>query len=160
IALPAYDYAPWHAMPVQVDGRTKPLDTAAREIMREVCGREKFEGQDPVSVVLQLMLAPRGSSGATFTDWNKKAFILCDHQDLRKAIFAHIPEAEQTEEQRHGKHVSPAELRSSPGLKKLLADARAKRGQDREKADHMMEPAERQAERVDQRLNEFLAVSQ
>jgi ABC-type transport system involved in cytochrome c biogenesis permease subunit len=160
ILLPAYDYSPWHALPVQVDGRTKPFDTAARELVREVCGREKFEGQDPVALVLQWMLAPRGGRGDAYTDWDKKAFILCDHLDLRKAVFAHFPEAEQTDEQRHGKYVSPAELRESPGLKKLLAGARSKRAEDREKAQHNMEPAEREAERVERRLGEYLAVSQ
>src|SRR5690349_5219435 len=55
---PAYDYGPWHAWPVQVEGRTKPFETAAREALRQITGHEKFEGQDPVTIVLQWILDP------------------------------------------------------------------------------------------------------
>src|SRR5262249_40904736 len=37
---------------VQEDGRNKPFDTFAREIVRTVTGKEKFEGNDPIAVVL------------------------------------------------------------------------------------------------------------
>jgi hypothetical protein len=131
LTLPNYDYAIWKSIPVQVDGRTKPFDTAARETLRHVTGRERFEDQEAVPVVLQWMLAPQGARGDDFTDWQRKAFILCDHQDLRKEIFGHLSEEEQ-KEQLPGKFVSPEDLRTSPGLKKLLASAGDKRRMDRE----------------------------
>src|SRR5438309_875052 len=45
-----------HAWPVQEDGRVKPLDTFAREAVRTVTGRERFEGNDPVAVVVSWLL--------------------------------------------------------------------------------------------------------
>lgn len=162
LPLPAYDYARWPGLPVQADGRVKPFDTAARESLRHITGREKFEGQPAVPIVLQWMLAPRGAPGEQFTDWESKAFILCDHQDLRKEIYAHLAAQgeELTEEQLHGKFISPADLRDSPGLKKLLAGVARKRREDREKASQNMTPMERKADEVEGRLGEFLAISQ
>src|SRR4051794_5146497 len=92
IALPAYDYGPWHAWPVQVDGRIKPFQTAAIEAMRHVTGRSKFEGQDPSAIVLQWWLLQGNSTSPAFTDWESYPFILCDHHDLRKTIYEDLAE--------------------------------------------------------------------
>jgi ABC-type transport system involved in cytochrome c biogenesis permease subunit len=163
LELPAYDHKRWHAFPVQVEGRTKPFETAAREAVRQITGREKFEGQDAVAVVVQWMLAPRGAKGDQFLDWENKPFILCDHQDLRRMIYAHLEKLQEgglTEEQLHGKYVSPSDLRDSPGLKELVAKAEAIRAKDREKASQLMSPEERKAEEVAGRLVEFDSISQ
>ena len=163
ISLPAYDYGPWRAWPVQVDGRTKPFETAAREAMRKITGREKFEDQDAVVVVLQWMLCADGEDNdPRFVDWEHKPFLLCDHQNLRQAIFGHLAKdgAALTPEQLHGKYVAPADLRDSPGLKDLLKSAAVKHEQDKDKASQHMTPEENKAEEVAGRLVEFDSISQ
>jgi ABC-type transport system involved in cytochrome c biogenesis permease subunit len=157
LKLPAYDYQPWLGFAVQAEGRTKPLDAAAREVVRQICGREKFDKQPAIAVVLQWILAPNGAPGEAFTDWERKEFILCDHQGLRDQMFAHLSPEEIKE--KDPKYVSPSDMRSSPGLKKLLDSAEEKRKQDREKAQHLMSPEERKAEEVAGRLTEFDALS-
>src|SRR5262249_8696326 len=46
----------YHTFPVMNDGRVKPFDTFARESVRFVTGREKFEGNDPSAVVMSWMM--------------------------------------------------------------------------------------------------------
>src|SRR5262245_49964235 len=57
--VPAYDYRPWHALPVQA-GRTEPFETACEELVREITGRGRFEKQDPVALVLAWMITEGG----------------------------------------------------------------------------------------------------
>jgi len=45
-------------LPVQHDGRVMPLDTQAREAVRQVTGRKSWEGADPVAVVLGWSFSP------------------------------------------------------------------------------------------------------
>ncbi|MCA9777897.1 MAG: hypothetical protein KC800_14310, partial [Candidatus Eremiobacteraeota bacterium] len=45
-------------LPVQSGGRLKPLDTLARESVRLVTGKSKFEGQEPVITFLQWWADP------------------------------------------------------------------------------------------------------
>src|SRR3954467_6574643 len=54
--VPDYDYGPWQSVPVQHQGRTKPMQSAAAELMREITGTTKIDGQDPVAVVLEWLL--------------------------------------------------------------------------------------------------------
>ncbi|HEV3260251.1 MAG TPA: hypothetical protein VG013_25570, partial [Gemmataceae bacterium] len=75
--LPPYNYGPWHALPVQ-EGRTKPFESFATEKVREITGRAKFEGTDPVAVVLSWIMLEGTSSEPGFTDWETYPFILCD----------------------------------------------------------------------------------
>ncbi|VTS06473.1 cytochrome c biogenesis protein [Tuwongella immobilis] len=172
VSVPKYDYAPWHRWAVQVDGRTKPFETACQETLRSITGRSKFEGNDPVAVVLMWMLTQGMGDGKEFPDWETTPFILADHHGLRDWIYAHTKDASDkplaaadytddtvaeraellSEEQRHGKFISPQDLRNSPGFERLLDDARALRSEDPEKAQHSMTPEQRKAEEVAQRL--------
>jgi ABC-type transport system involved in cytochrome c biogenesis permease subunit len=168
--LPGYDYQAWHAFPVQVDGRVKPLETAAIEAVWHITGRSKFEGQDPAAIVLQWMLLhgtdPGTQAGAQLgsqvIDWEHYPFLLCDYHDLRRKIYEHLATDDQelTEEQLHGKHVAPADLRDSPGFKKLLQQTRSIRMRDGDKATQLMSPEERKAEELAARLDQFDSITQ
>jgi ABC-type transport system involved in cytochrome c biogenesis permease subunit len=46
------DLSTIRALPVQHDGRWMPLDTLARDLVREVTGETRFRGHDPVTVLL------------------------------------------------------------------------------------------------------------
>ena len=45
-------------LPVQSGGRMKPLDTLARESVRLVTGKAKFEGREPVITLMQWWADP------------------------------------------------------------------------------------------------------
>jgi ABC-type transport system involved in cytochrome c biogenesis permease subunit len=175
LAVPDYNYQPWHVLPVQEGGRVKPFQTACIETMRQINGHSDFEtaGSDTngkghpkridcVAIILQWMFLNGTSTESGFIDWEKYPFILCPHHDLRKVIYAHLQNEGKTltEEQLHGKYISPADLRSSPGLWKLIEEARAIREKDREKAQQLMNPEQRKAEEVVERLVRFDSICQ
>jgi ABC-type transport system involved in cytochrome c biogenesis permease subunit len=62
----------WRRWPVQHDGRVKPFDSFSAETVRTITGRSKFEGKDPVAVVLSWMMpfrpAPAGTVDYTRID--------------------------------------------------------------------------------------------
>ncbi|MFN4259744.1 MAG: cytochrome c biogenesis protein CcsA [Gemmataceae bacterium] len=156
LALPAYDYKPFHELPVQA-GRTKPFETAAIETVRNITGRSKFEKHDPVALVLMWQLGRETINGPATFDWENYPFILCDHHGLRELIYkTQIPAGgELSEAQRHGKYVSPADLRNSPELVRLLKEAEEKHRQYRDRASQYMTPEQRKAEEVVGRLSAF-----
>jgi ABC-type transport system involved in cytochrome c biogenesis permease subunit len=126
LAVPYADsaalWAPLHRWVVQDDGRHKPFDTFCRETVRTVTGRERFEGNDPVAVVVSWLLLhesrrDRAEAAARRTgcDWENHPFLLCDFRELRELLYADKrgEGVALTEEERHGRHVEPAVLRWS-----------------------------------------------
>jgi ABC-type transport system involved in cytochrome c biogenesis permease subunit len=162
ITVPDLDYAGWHALPVQEGGRTKPLESACEETVRNITGRARFEGKDPVAIVLMWRFLRGTSNVESFGDWETYHFILCPDRELREAIYRSLadPGTALTEEQLHGKYVSPQELRQSSAFRQLLAEAEQIRRDDKERASHLMTPAQRKAEEVAGRLMLFDSVSQ
>ncbi len=64
------------ALPVQADGRIKPYDTFAREMLEIVYGKGSFEGRKPHEVILTWMLSP--------VAWeNKELFEVRNHEVLK-----------------------------------------------------------------------------
>lgn len=47
------------ALPVQADGRVKPFDSFAREMLELVYGKQKYEKRDAYEIILTWMLAPQ-----------------------------------------------------------------------------------------------------
>jgi ABC-type transport system involved in cytochrome c biogenesis permease subunit len=153
VQLPAYEYHAWHALPVQ-SGRTMPFESACIANVRQITGKSKFEGKDPVAVVLTWMMFEGQKPKGEFTDWESYPFILCDHQGLRKIIFAHLTGEgkSQTDLRLHPKYVSPADLRQSPDFDRLLAEAIKVRRKDPEKAHFSLTAEQLKAEEVSRRL--------
>lgn len=161
LVLPSYDFQAWQSFPVQYGGRVMPLQTAAINAMRQITGRAKFEGQDPVAIVLSWILTRGEGQSPLVTDWEHYPFILCDHHVLREAILRDARKGSPpSEEEVHGKYLSPAEIRNSPSLMQWLRDGRAKRVKDPQKAEHLMTPEERKAAEVEQRLMIFDSLTQ
>jgi ABC-type transport system involved in cytochrome c biogenesis permease subunit len=162
VQLPPYDCQAYHGLPVEFDGRIKPMESAAIEIIRQVSGRAKFEGKDPVAIVLSWLLLRGTGIGPNGIDWENYPFIQCDHHDLRRVIFQHpeSPEQPLTDEELNGKFVSPAQLRKSSGFKALVDEAGEIRERDSEKALQLMNPLQRKAEEVAGRLNRFDTICQ
>ncbi len=162
VTVPAYDYEPWHSLPVLYEGRIKPFESAAAEIVSTITGRSRFEGKDAVAVVLQWKMLRGSGDGKLSVDWEKYPFILCDHRPLRHLIYLDQVEAEAelTAAQLEGKYVSPEDLRRSEAFKRLLEQAEEIRERDSEKATQLMSPEQRKAEEVAGRLRLFDSVSQ
>ncbi|MBI3924828.1 MAG: cytochrome c biogenesis protein CcsA [Armatimonadetes bacterium] len=53
-----FDLSAIRSIAVQSGGRLKPMDTLAREIVRLVTGKERFQGEDPVFTVLRWAAEP------------------------------------------------------------------------------------------------------
>ncbi len=178
--VPDFDLSGWRALPLQVGGRTKPLETAAVETLRTVTGRTRFEKRDPVAVFLMWRFTRGQGMGTVFPDWEEYPFILCSHHDLRKWIYAHkiagqdpagfdadeitpalLAKANEvlTEEERFGKYISPGELRRSPGFQRLCREADQLREEDPEHARAVMSNEQEQASEVRSRLQRYDAFS-
>ena len=115
-------WKPFYSWTVQEDGRNKPFDTFCREAVRTVTGRERFEGNDPVAVVVSWLLLYDADTNKALDrarkvgcDWEHYPCLLCDHHELRELLYRdHRGEgATLSEEERHGKYVEPWVLRHS-----------------------------------------------
>jgi ABC-type transport system involved in cytochrome c biogenesis permease subunit len=147
--LPDYDYTPWYALPVQ-HGRVMPFQSFANDAVRQITGRQKFEGHDAVAIVLAWWLTEGRGAGERFTNWEEYPFILCDHHGLRQTIFAHEPQA--TAEQAKGKYIAPRDLRVSPGFDRLLSEVSKARQELGAKAHQRLTAVQLKAEEVGRRL--------
>ena len=63
---------------VQANGRVRPLDTYARELVLTVTGRETFEHFDPVDLVLSWTVHPKA--------WSLRPVIYCPNKALKAAL--------------------------------------------------------------------------
>jgi ABC-type transport system involved in cytochrome c biogenesis permease subunit len=170
IAIP-FENGNWDAYRhwvVQEDGRNKPFDSFAREAVRTITGRERFEktppfssearfpGHDPVAVVVSWMLLydpDRSTRDAaarqTGCDWEHYPFLLCDYLPLRELIYRDV-RPEPTETELHGKYVAPADLRNSAKFHDLTREVALKQ---REDPKAHLEEIEHKADAVKRRLD-------
>ncbi len=157
--VPAYSYEPWYTLAVQ-DGRTKPFQTACVETVRQITGRSRFEGLDPVAVVLAWMLSEGDGGKRDGTDWETYPFILCDHHGLRRKIHEHLlgPDQQLTDAQETSKYISPADLRRSPGFDRLLGAMARERKEMKGRAHLELTTEYLKAEEVGRRLLLFDAL--
>ena len=150
---PAFDYGPWQSLAVQ-DGRTKPFQSACIEAVRQITGRSRFEGLDPVAIVLAWMLDEGAGIAPGGTTWENHPFVLCDHHGVRRQILEHDGAAQPI----IGKYLSPAELRRSPGFDRLLDEVGRKRKELKGRAHLELSSEHLKAEEVGRRLLLFDAL--
>lgn len=117
------------AMPVQHDGRVMPLDTMAREALRQVTGKRTWEGADAVAVVLGWSYAP--------DEWESVPMVLVGGRALGAA--AGFPPG--------AKRLSFADLMQNRGFLKLLRQAAEKQS-----ADQHLTKAEKQVLEIEDRI--------
>lgn len=148
--VPAYDYELWRGMPVE-DGRIKPFETQCMELVRQLTGRTRYEGTDPVALVLAWALHENGRDAV---DWEHHDFLLCDHHNLRERIFRQLtPPGEELDELKEfGKYIAPADLRRSPDFDDLLAEVAQARRQFEGRAHFHLSTVHLKAEEVGRRL--------
>jgi ABC-type transport system involved in cytochrome c biogenesis permease subunit len=139
---------PYHQLVVQHDGRIKPFESFCKDTVRSITGREKFEGKDPVAIVLSwiMLFEPekndfdKADNNAINEasrklmdnrDWDNHPFILCEYQKLREELYKEYTQKDDlTDEQKHGKYIEPRVLRTSEKLKEHLRSGAAKRAKD------------------------------
>jgi ABC-type transport system involved in cytochrome c biogenesis permease subunit len=95
-------------LPVLDGGRVKPIDTAARESISRITGREAFQGWDALDLCLAITREPAA--------WENQPLLHVPFLELR-ALLA-LPEGTQ--------FASPQQVRSNPKLRELLAAATEK----------------------------------
>lgn len=66
------------ALPVQADGRIKPFDTFAQEMLEVVYGKKKYEGRRAHEIILTWMLSPKA--------WEDKEIFEVRNKDVLKAL--------------------------------------------------------------------------
>lgn len=67
----------WSRLPVQHQGRVKPLDTLARESLKKIYGRSKYKKKSAVEVLFLILILP--------DLWQKTPFILVE-KNLREGL--------------------------------------------------------------------------
>ncbi len=116
-------------LPVQNDGRVMPLDTMAREATEKVTGRARWQGIDPVALVLGWSIEPQR--------WVNEAIVRIGGSDATQALG--YP-AGQT-------HASFLGLVQNKTLMRLIGQARASSGREQPAS-----PMLRHAQSIEERL--------
>jgi ABC-type transport system involved in cytochrome c biogenesis permease subunit len=123
-ARAADELQPLREIAIQDGGRTKPLDTFARELARRVQGARPFgiesvKGLEPVEWVLSMLTSPER--------WAKEPIVKVTHAGLRKT--AGLPDGQD--------RFSLEELRGNAGLRGALdrVEAKMKRDEDLDPVD-------------------------
>ncbi|HTU93141.1 MAG TPA: hypothetical protein VMF69_23885 [Gemmataceae bacterium] len=96
---------------VRVDGRLRLFESFCRETVSRITGEERFEGHDPLPVVVSWML----DDGTNPVQWDNYPCLRCDDTELRVYLYreGRYPSRMTAEEQIHGRYVEPAVVRSS-----------------------------------------------
>jgi cytochrome c-type biogenesis protein CcsB len=115
-------------LPVQHDGRVMPLDTVAREVVRQVTGRSRWAGEDPVATALGWTFDGSGSSAEP---------LVPIHADLAAAVGLQAVAGRVSFDQAVG----------APALLSLMDQARAASN-----ADRPLTPAQVEASKIEERL--------
>lgn len=86
------DYSVLRSIPIQNQGRIKPLDTFARETVFSITGKERFEGREPMEVILTWIADPESARKAPVIDVSHHLVHdpLGLARDLRRATVAEL----------------------------------------------------------------------
>jgi ABC-type transport system involved in cytochrome c biogenesis permease subunit len=160
VKVPELNVADWRSAPVQDQGRYKPFETAAQEVLRRVHGRIRLQGKDAVAVVLMWMFENDAGKPRSASSWDKVPFLLCEHEGLRNLVYrlrddgtlSDGPLAEGQEV--HGRYLAPADLRPFRNRFHAL------RENNREKYREVIGPVERQAQEAIERLGVYESIRQ
>jgi cytochrome c-type biogenesis protein CcsB len=112
----ALNVDPLRDLPVLDNGRIKPLDTQARQLVRFVTGGEKFDGLDPLELLLRWQAAPEV--------WEARPILHVPNLALREKVGI-----------KEGQHVSPAVLRANAAYAEWVNGLKARQ----QKADKLGE---------------------
>ncbi|MBX7073727.1 MAG: cytochrome c biogenesis protein CcsA [Pirellulales bacterium] len=163
----ALDWSAWDTLPVVHEGRVMPLDTFARDSVREICGREKptfdLSASMPAAELKSEAMAPArslfpGDKPRQFkaselllswliepSKWEDVPFIEAKHEGLREML--ELPLKNEAGEALA--FVSPNQLKNSDGFQRHLMElAERQRAAQREGQEPRMSEAEKKLEKV------------
>ncbi len=132
-----FDYSPLATVPIQVDGRIKPLDTYARESLLLITGKSHYQKQLPIATLMHWIVF--------YQEWEKQPIILADHRELQEKL--HL-----TTEQGH--FISPYTLRHHQELMILVKSIDTKK-----ETGERLSSLEQQALKVYDRLMRFYDIA-
>jgi cytochrome c-type biogenesis protein CcsB len=116
-------------VPVEHEGRVKPFDTAAREVVAAITARERFEGADPLRLVLELASDPDAA--------RSRPLVYVPHLQVRERLGLGADR----------KWATADAVRRSVPFQTFLADVRA-----RQRAGEPLRPVEEDALEVGNRV--------
>ncbi|MBK6764933.1 MAG: cytochrome c biogenesis protein CcsA [bacterium] len=123
---------------VQDGGRLKPLDTFARELVADVIGKDKYEGQNPVETYFRWM--------ADGSRWSDMPLVYLPKGDLREELGL---------QDQPGSRFSMQDLSSKPRLMQIVTEA-----QEAQKAGEKLSFTHSKANEVLHKLNTLSLVFQ
>ena len=94
----------YESLPVQENGRIKPLITLARESLQLIHGRSQFEGKSALDIFTTWLLVPQA--------WEGKNIIEINHHGLKKALGF----------EKDQKYFPPGKINNHPHLNILFSD--------------------------------------
>jgi ABC-type transport system involved in cytochrome c biogenesis permease subunit len=86
VGHPQFDWSEWQRLPVQSDGRVKPLDTLADEFVNLVTGRSKWEDPDAKDAVAYKSPELLYCWITKPEDWIDRPILRCEYRPLRKLL--------------------------------------------------------------------------
>ncbi|MGH7738738.1 MAG: cytochrome c biogenesis protein [bacterium] len=78
LAAPTFDFSTLAALPIQNEGRVKPLDSFARESARLVTGGENYQNYSALGLLFDWIAKP--------DDWGNRDFILVENLQLKSML--------------------------------------------------------------------------
>lgn len=134
---PGFDFSAWGEIPILEGGRKKPIDTFARETVRDITGREKFMGFEAVELLL---------AWTTQTpDWERVPLIKVHYR----------PMAEHVDLKLENSRVAPKSLRENSEFQLFLQGV-ASRSQEGARLNQM----EQEGARLGKRLQDFYRIAE
>ncbi len=124
----------WSVLPLQDSGRVKPFDSLAREVLREIYGKESYKGRSAVEIILSWLLAP--------DLWEETELIKVETA-IKKSLK--LPLKPQ--------HFPPAILKSHPRLALQLTELKNLRQRE-----EPLEPYFQKLEKLERRLILYSAI--
>jgi ABC-type transport system involved in cytochrome c biogenesis permease subunit len=86
VAHPNFDWSEWRRLPVQNDGRLKPLDTLADELVNLVTGRSKWTDPDAKTATTYSSAELLYCWITKPEDWIDRPILRCEYRPLRKLL--------------------------------------------------------------------------
>ncbi len=132
-----FDFNDWAAITVLDGGRKKPLDSFARETVRDITGKEKFQGFSAVEILL---------AWTTQTpQWEQEALIQVNYR----------PVAEHLGLKLSGGRVAPKSLRENPEFQLFLQTVAS-----RQQEGARLTPLEQEGGRLGKGLQDFYRIAE
>jgi len=126
----------FRSIAIQEGGRKKPLDSFARETVRSITGREKFEGFDPIELIFSWLTLTK--------DWEQQPILDAGYQPLQAQVHLKVVNG----------RVSPADLAANQEFQLFMQTVTSKQQEGGQ-----LSELEKSAATLLKRLNLFYGIA-